>query len=86
MCPDLVAAAQRIAAANPNVTAHVYDIHHFEHLKNQYKVMSVPCLVVNDKKISVVDAFTLHRIALNADKVGRRRPLNKKLVQIERRL
>jgi thioredoxin reductase (NADPH) len=51
MCPDLVAAAQRIAAANPNVTAHVYDIHHFEHLKNQYKVMSVPCLVVDDKKV-----------------------------------
>ncbi|MBO5317642.1 MAG: FAD-dependent oxidoreductase [Oscillospiraceae bacterium] len=52
MCPDLVVAAQRIAAANPNVTAHVYDIHHFENLKNQYKVMSVPCLVVNDERIS----------------------------------
>ena len=48
MCPDLVVAAQRIAAANPNVTAHVYDIRHFETLKNQYNVMSVPCLVVND--------------------------------------
>ena len=52
MCPDLVAAAQRIAAVNPNVTAHVYDIHHFENLKNRYKVMSVPCLVVNEEKIS----------------------------------
>ena len=52
MCPDLVLAAQRIAAANPNITAHVYDIHHFENLKNQFKVMSVPCLVVNDEKIS----------------------------------
>ena len=52
MCPDLVVAAQRIAAANPNVTAHVYDIRHFEDLKNQYKVMSVPCLVVNDEKVS----------------------------------
>ena len=37
MCPDLVVAAQRIAAANPNVTAHVYDIRHFENLKDQYK-------------------------------------------------
>ena len=52
MCPDLVVAAQRIAAKNPNVTAHVYDIRHFENLKNRYKVMSVPCLVVNDEKIS----------------------------------
>ena len=52
MCPDLVVAAQRIAAANPNVTAHVYDIRHFESLKNRYKVMSVPCLVVGDEKIS----------------------------------
>ena len=51
MCPDLVVAAQRIAAANPNVTAHVYDIRHFESLKNQYNVMSVPCLVVNDDKV-----------------------------------
>ena len=52
MCPDLVVAAQRIAAENPNVTAHVYDIHHFENLKNQYNVMSVPCLVINDEKVS----------------------------------
>ena len=51
MCPDLVKAAQRIAAANPNVTAHVYDIHHFEELKNRYKVMSVPCMVINDKDV-----------------------------------
>ena len=52
MCPDLVVAAQRIAAANPNVTAHVYDIRHFEDLKNRHKVMSVPCLVINDENLS----------------------------------
>ena len=51
MCPDLVVAVQRIAAGNPNVTAHVYDIRHFEDLKNRYKVMSVPCLVVNDQDV-----------------------------------
>ena len=48
MCPELVVAAQRIAAENLNVTAHVYDIRHFEDLKNHYKDMSVPCMVVND--------------------------------------
>ena len=52
MCPDLVIAAQRIAAANPNVTAHVYDIRHFETLRKQYNVMSVPCLVINNDQVS----------------------------------
>ena len=51
MCPDFVVAAQRIAVENPNVTAHVYDIRHFEDLKNQYKVMSVPCLVINNNQV-----------------------------------
>ena len=51
MCPDLVVATQRIAAENPNVTAHVYDIRHFEDLKNQYNIMSVPCMVVNDQDV-----------------------------------
>lgn len=52
MCPDLVAAAQRIAAENPNVTAHVYDIRHFDDLKVRYKVMSVPCLVINGEVVT----------------------------------
>ena len=51
MCPDLVVAAQRIAASNPNVSAHVYDIRYFADLKNRYNVMSVPCMVVNDKDV-----------------------------------
>ena len=52
MCPDLVKAAQRIAAENPLVTARVYDIHHFEEIKNRFQVMSVPCLVIDDETIS----------------------------------
>ena len=52
MCPDLVQAVQRIAAESPHMTAEVYDIHYFEELKNRYKVMSVPCLVINDEKVS----------------------------------
>ncbi len=52
MCPDLVVAAQRIAACSPNVTAHVYDLRHFEQLRDQYKVMSVPCLIINDQEVS----------------------------------
>ncbi|MBR5569799.1 MAG: FAD-dependent oxidoreductase [Oscillospiraceae bacterium] len=51
MCPDMVVAAQRIAAENANVIAHVYDIRHFENLRKQYNVMSVPCMVINDNKV-----------------------------------
>lgn len=51
MCPDLVVAAQHIASKNPNVTAEVYDINHFEELKKRHNVMSVPCFVINDDKI-----------------------------------
>lgn len=52
MCPDLVIAAQRIAADHPLVSAHVFDIRHFDHLKTRYNVMSVPCLIINDEKVS----------------------------------
>lgn len=48
MCPELVTAAQRIAAENPLVTAEVYDLNHFPQLRERYHVMSVPCLAVND--------------------------------------
>lgn len=50
MCPELVASAQRIAAASPYVTAEAYDLNHFPALREQYQVMSVPCLVINDGK------------------------------------
>ncbi len=52
MCPDTVVAAQHIAAKNPNVTAEIYDIHHFEELKKHHNVMSVPCILINDSTVS----------------------------------
>ena len=52
MCPDLVVAAQRMASLNPLIEAEVYDLNLFPKLKDQYRVMSVPCLVINDDKIS----------------------------------
>ena len=69
MCPDLVVAAQRLAAANSNVTAHVYDIRHFENMKNQYNVMSVPCIVINNETVSFGKKNLSQLLALlNADK------------------
>ena len=48
LCPELVVAAQRIAAENEAVTARVYALNHFPALRDRYHVMSVPCLVVDD--------------------------------------
>lgn len=50
MCPELVTAAQRIAAANPLVSAEVFDLNHFPERKDKYQVMSVPCMVINEEK------------------------------------
>ena len=69
MCPDLVVAAQRLASANSNVTAHVYDIRHFENMKNQYNVMSVPCMVINNETVSFGKKNLSQLLALlNAEK------------------
>lgn len=51
MCPELVTATQKIASLNANVAAEVYDLNHFQELKEKYQVMSVPCLVLNDQKV-----------------------------------
>ena len=52
MCPDLVVAAQRIASLNDKVTTHIYDTALFPDLRSKYKVMSVPCMVVNESAVS----------------------------------
>ncbi|MDY3052548.1 MAG: FAD-dependent oxidoreductase [Ndongobacter sp.] len=52
MCPELVTSAQRIASLSEYVTAEVYDLNHFPELRERYKVMSVPCLVLNDEDVS----------------------------------
>lgn len=51
MCPDLVVAASRIAALNKNIKVDTYDINHFGELKDKYKVMSVPCIVIDEKDV-----------------------------------
>lgn len=51
MCPDLVIAAQHIAAQNANVSAHVYDLNHYPDLKDRYNIMSVPCFIIGEDKV-----------------------------------
>lgn len=49
MCPELVTAAQKIAAENSLITAEIFDINHFAELKEKFNVMSVPCLVEGER-------------------------------------
>ena len=46
MCPTTVLSAQRVASQNGKVRAEAYDLSHFPTLKDQYQVMSVPCIVI----------------------------------------
>ncbi|MDD3252064.1 MAG: FAD-dependent oxidoreductase [Lachnospiraceae bacterium] len=51
MCPELVMSAQKIASLSDHVTAEVFDLAHYPKLKEHYQVMSVPCMVVNRRKV-----------------------------------
>lgn len=51
MCPETVMSAQKAASISGNVEAEMFDLAHFPQLKEKYKVMSVPCMVLNDEKI-----------------------------------
>lgn len=64
MCPDLVAAAERIAAGSDYVTVDVYDFQYYPELKEKYNIMSVPCMVINEKDVhfgkkSLTDLLTI---------------------------
>ncbi|MEH6942916.1 FAD-dependent oxidoreductase [Bacillus sp. JJ722] len=50
-CPDVVVGAQRIAIENPNIEAEMVDISQFQDIKKEYKVMSVPAMIINDEQV-----------------------------------
>lgn len=52
MCPELVQAAQRISLINHNIEVQIYDIAHFPDYKNQYNIMSVPCMVIDENEVT----------------------------------
>ena len=51
MCPELVTAAQRIALEKEGVYAEVFDLAHYPRLKEKYQIMSVPCLILNNRQV-----------------------------------
>ncbi|MFI3176598.1 MAG: FAD-dependent oxidoreductase [Eubacteriales bacterium] len=52
MCPEVVVGAQQIAARNSLVETTMVDMQQAQELKEQYKIMSVPCMIVNDTTVS----------------------------------
>ena len=51
LCPEVVVGAQKIASLNENVEAEMIEIANFKEIKDKYKVMSVPAIIVNDEKL-----------------------------------
>lgn len=51
MCPATVMAAGRIAAEHDGVEAWVFDLAHYPEMKEKYQIMSVPCTIINDRKV-----------------------------------
>lgn len=51
MCPTTVMSAGRVAAQNGKVKAWTYDLAYYPELKKRYQIMSVPCMIINDKVV-----------------------------------
>lgn len=51
MCPEVVQASQRIALENHQVQTDIYDLAHHPHYKEQYNIMSVPCMVIDGQRV-----------------------------------
>ncbi|WP_028044805.1 FAD-dependent oxidoreductase [Candidatus Stoquefichus massiliensis] len=51
MCPEVVQSAQRLALENKNIQTSIYDLVHHPHYKEQYHIMSVPCMVIDEQNV-----------------------------------
>ena len=51
MCPELVMASQKAASVSDKIEAEMFDLMHYSELKEKYQVMSVPCMIINDKDV-----------------------------------
>ena len=51
MCPEVVMGVQRAASLSGRVTGEMIDLMHYPELKKKYKIMSVPCMVINDSQV-----------------------------------
>jgi len=49
MCPEAVAASQRMALLNPGIESEMIDAFSFPDIQKKYRIMSVPTLIINDE-------------------------------------
>jgi len=68
LCPATVAAAQRIAIENENVSADAIDIARFPAIRDRFGVMSVPALVIGGKLVGF-GKKTIPQILENLEKI-----------------
>ena len=48
MCPETVQACQRVAILNKGITAEMVDLQYYPELREQFNIMSVPALIINN--------------------------------------
>ena len=51
MCPEVVQATQRMALLNNQIQTSIYDLSHYPEYKEQYRIMSVPCMVIDGQQV-----------------------------------
>lgn len=66
-CPDVVAACQRMASLNPNITATMIDLQHFPELRKEKKIMSVPATMIDDSPV-IFGSQSLEQLVVAAEK------------------
>lgn len=65
-CPDVVAACQRIASLNPQVTATMIDLGEFPELRKERQIMSVPATIMNDGPV-IFGSQTMEQLVAAAE-------------------
>lgn len=52
LCPATAMAAARIALINENITTEIYDLSRYPDMREKYGIMSVPCIISDDKAVA----------------------------------
>ena len=50
-CPGLVNTITQVMSYSPQISLQIYDLNHAAEMKERYRVMSVPCIVLNEERV-----------------------------------